>query len=252
MVGASRRRTAAALWHAATAVVAVFAVAAQLYLVVADVNIGFDDQPEPLDRRLVEFFSYFTIQSNVLVGIATGMLALNPGRDGALWRVARVASMFGITVTIVIYHVVLSPLAAFDGLAAVSNVALHYVVPILAIIGWLAFGPRDRIGCKTLLLSAIWPVAYLLYTLIHGAITGFYPLPVRERRPTRPRRRAAELRRSDAPARGRRRALLDARPAAVESRQSPRPNPCARALNRSPQDHAKDGVRELYGSPRGQ
>lgn len=177
MVGASRRRTAAALWHAATAVVAVFAVAAQLYLVVADVNIGFDDQPEPLDRRLVEFFSYFTIQSNVLVGIATGMLALNPGRDGALWRVARVASMFGITVTIVIYHVVLSPLAAFDGLAAVSNVALHYVVPILAIIGWLAFGPRDRIGCKTLLLSAIWPVAYLLYTLIHGAITGFYPYP---------------------------------------------------------------------------
>lgn len=177
MVGASRRRTAAALWHAATAVVAVFAVAAQLYLVVADVNIGFDDQPEPLDRRLVEFFSYFTIQSNVLVGIATGMLALNPGRDGALWRVARVASMFGITVTIVIYHVVLSPLAAFDGLAAVSNVALHYVVPILAIIGWLAFGPRDRIGCKTLLLSAIWPVAYLLYTLIHGAITGSYPYP---------------------------------------------------------------------------
>ena len=177
MVGASRRRTAAALWHAATAVVAVFAVAAQLYLVVADVNIGFDDQPEPLDRRLVEFFSYFTIQSNVLVGIATGMLALNPGRDGALWRVARVASMFGITVTIVIYHVVRSPLAAFDGLAAVSNVALHCVVPILAIIGWLAFGPRDRIGCKTLLLSAIWPVAYLLYTLIHGAITGFYPYP---------------------------------------------------------------------------
>lgn len=176
MVGTSRRR-AASLWHAATAVIVVLAVAAQLYLVVADVNIGFDDEPEPLDRRLVEFFSYFTIQSNILVGIATGMLAFNPGRDGALWRVLRVASMFGITVTIVIYHVVLSPLAAFEGLAAVSNVALHYVVPILAIIGWLVFGPGDQIAGRTLLLAAIWPVAYLLYTFLHGAITGFYPYP---------------------------------------------------------------------------
>jgi hypothetical protein len=171
------RDTYARVWHLITAAVVLFAVTMQLSLVIADVNIGFGDGPTPLNRRIIEFFSYFTIQANILVGIATGMLAVNPQRNSAPWRVLRVASMFGITVTLLIYHVLLSSLAVFEGMAAVSNIALHYVVPILAIIGWLVFGPRDRITGKTLIWAAIWPAAYMVYTYFHGALSGFYPYP---------------------------------------------------------------------------
>lgn len=167
----------ARVWHALTAGIVLCAIAIQLALVVTDVNIGFGDEPQPLDRRLIEFFSYFTIQSNLLVGVTTGMLAFNPQRSGRVWSVIRAASMCGITVTIAIYHVVLSSFAAFEGLAAVSNIALHYVVPIFAIVGWIAFGPRDRLSATTLLWAAIWPVAYMIYTFLHGAATGFYPYP---------------------------------------------------------------------------
>lgn len=152
-------------------------VGTQFFLVLGNVNIGFGPSEAPLGQRVVEFFSYFTVQSNIFVGIATGMLAFRPDRDGALWRVLRIGSMFGITVTLIIYHVILSPLAAFTGIASVSNIGLHYVVPILAIVGFVLFGPHPRVTGKALLLAGIWPLAYIVLTVVQGAITGFYPYP---------------------------------------------------------------------------
>ena len=172
-----KNAAAARVWHFVTALVVTLAVIGQLYLLFANVAVGFEETAAPLHRRLVEFFSYFTIQSNILVAITTGMLAVNPERSGLLWRVLRLASLFGITVTLVIYHVVLARLANFEGLAAATNVGLHYVAPILAIVGWFLFGPRPRFTARTLLWAACWPAAYLVYTLVHGAFSGFYPYP---------------------------------------------------------------------------
>ena len=169
--------TAARLWHLVTALVVILAVGGQLYLLFTNVAVGFEETVAPLHRRLIEFFSYFTIESNILVAVTTAMLAANPERSGALWRVLRLASLFGITVTLIAYHVVLSRVANFQGLAAATNIGLHYIAPILAIVGWLLFGPYPRFNFRTLLWAAIWPAAYIVYTLIHGAISGFYPYP---------------------------------------------------------------------------
>lgn len=177
MIGIIPHRTFARSWHGITALLVILSVGAQLLLVIGNVNIGFGPSNAPLGQRIFEFFSYFTIESNILVGIATGMLFFRPDRDGAFWRVLRVGSMFGITVTLAIYHFVLSPLANFTGIAAVSNFGLHYVVPIFAILGWIFFGPHPRITWKVLLLAAIWPAAYIILTIVQGAVTGFYPYP---------------------------------------------------------------------------
>lgn len=172
-----RQPRTARVWHAATALMVLLSVGTQLVLVVLNVNIGFGPSNAPLGQRLFEFFSYFTVESNILVGITTVMLIANPARDGAWFRVLRIAGMFGITVTLVIYHFVLSPLAAFTGIAAASNIGLHYVVPAFAIIGWVLFGPRSRVTWRALLLALIWPAAFMVLTVAQGAITGFYPYP---------------------------------------------------------------------------
>lgn len=177
MIGFVAHRILARIWHAATAVLVILSVGTQLLLVIGNVNIGFGPSNAPLGQRIIEFFSYFTIESNVLVGVATGMLAARPDRDEGFWRVLRIGSMFGITVTLIIYQLLLAPLAAFTGIAAVSNVGLHYVVPVVAILGWILFGPHPRITWKALLLATIWPAAYIVLTVIQGAITGFYPYP---------------------------------------------------------------------------
>jgi hypothetical protein len=131
----------------------------------------------PAPTRVIRFFSYFTIESNLLVAITATMLALEPARDGRLFRVLRLDALFGISVTLVTYAVLLAPQHDPHGLNAATNAGLHYVAPIMTILGWLAFGPRPRIDETTLLLALIWPTAYIAYTLAHGAASEWYPYP---------------------------------------------------------------------------
>ncbi|WP_375384033.1 Pr6Pr family membrane protein [uncultured Microbacterium sp.] len=134
-------------------------------LVVGNVNVDFGPSNAPLSQRLFEFVSYFTVQSNIFVGLAAGVLTARPDRDGGFFRVLRVGSMFGITVTLIMYHLALRPLANFTGIAATSNIGLHYVVPAFTIIGWVLFRPDLHVTWKALFLALIWPLAYILLTV---------------------------------------------------------------------------------------
>ncbi|HWR85853.1 MAG TPA: Pr6Pr family membrane protein, partial [Rhodoglobus sp.] len=49
--------------------------------------------------------------------------------------------------------------------------------PWATLIGWLIFGPRPRTTWATTALAFIWPLLWLVYTFVHGAITGWYPYP---------------------------------------------------------------------------
>jgi len=58
-----------------------------------------------------------------------------------------------------------------------TNTVFHYIVPIMMVLGWLAFGPRPRIEARTVGLALLFPVAWIIYTLIHGASSSWYPYP---------------------------------------------------------------------------
>ena len=59
----------------------------------------------PLPVRLLRFFSYFTIQSNLLAAGTALSLMQRPNRDGRLWRVLRADAIVGMTVTFVVRRV---------------------------------------------------------------------------------------------------------------------------------------------------
>jgi hypothetical protein len=168
---------AARLWHAVTVVIAVASIGTELVLVANGHNPLLATDLPPAGTRVLPFFSYFTIESNLLVAITSAMLALRPGRDGLVFRVLRLDALLGISVTLVVYAVLLAPQHDPHGINAATNAGLHYVVPALAIVGWVLFGPRPRIDERTLLLSLIWPALYVGYTLAHGAASDWYPYP---------------------------------------------------------------------------
>jgi hypothetical protein len=165
------------LWHGATSVVALFALVAQLILTVQGARVLVDDNPPALSERLIRLFGYFTIQSNILVAATALTLVRRPDRDGPVWRVVRVAALTGITITGVVHWFFLRPLLDLTGWSYLCDLLLHVAVPLLAVVGWLLFGPRPRVGPRTWLLALIWPAAWLAYTLVRGAVTGFYPYP---------------------------------------------------------------------------
>lgn len=165
------------VWHVTIVVVCLAALAAQLVLVISGANVLPGVVRPSTAIRLVRFFSYFTIQSNLLAMGTAALLVARPDRDGPAWRVARVAALVGITVTAVVYIAALRPLAHQRGVAWFTNVTFHYVVPLMTIGGWLLFGPRPRIDRVSLLRHLAWPVGYLAWVLAFGAGTTWYPYP---------------------------------------------------------------------------
>ncbi|MEO7039310.1 MAG: Pr6Pr family membrane protein [Gemmatimonadaceae bacterium] len=166
-------------WHAATIAIIAASMIAQLVLVVRGVGTLVDQAggTAPLAVRLLRFFSYFTIQSNLLALGTAATLIANSQRDGRTWRVVRIAAIVGMTVTFAVYMVLLRPIVHLEGIAKLCDIGFHYIAPVLTVLGWLLFGPWPRIDTRSLLRHLAWPVAYLLYILALGALSGWYPYP---------------------------------------------------------------------------
>ena len=131
----------------------------------------------PLNRGL-NIFAYFTVQSNLIVGATTLLLALNPNRSSTVFRAFRLIGLVAISVTFIVFHVVLSKLLDLETWAEAANQLLHTVVPILAMVGWCAFGPRELTSARIAKLTVLFPMSYMVFTLIRGPLASdFYPYP---------------------------------------------------------------------------
>ncbi len=170
---------AARWWQVVTVLIIAASLITQLVLVIQGTNVLVEDGEEAPSQamRLVNFPSYFTVQSNILLGIGAAILVVRPDADGRAFRVLRLAGLIGIAVTGIVYVTVLQGEVNLDGAAVLTNIGFHYVSPLLGVIGWLLFGPRPRFGRDVLLASLVWPVVWLVYTLIRGELVDWYPYP---------------------------------------------------------------------------
>ena len=164
-----RTASPARLVWAAVALAAAVGLAIDIALAVTAPN----DPPGDTGTSLLRLFSYFTVESNILVLATTVPLVRNPHHDGGAWRVLRVMALLGITITALVYWVVLAPTSHPQSM--LSNICLHYLSPIGTVGGWLLFGPWPRMSLRVLRLALVWPVLWVAYTLLHGAASGWYP-----------------------------------------------------------------------------
>ncbi|WP_330299046.1 Pr6Pr family membrane protein [Streptomyces sp. NBC_00503] len=131
----------------------------------------------PLGRALNDF-AFFTVQSNLIVGVTCLLLAINPNRPSTVFRVFRLAGLVAISVTGIVFHVALGDLLELDSWALAADRLKHFVVPIMAVVGWLAFGPRGLTSPRIVKLTVLFPLAYMLFTIIRGPLSSdWYPYP---------------------------------------------------------------------------
>lgn len=132
--------------------------------------------------RTVNFFSYFTILTNLLAALALTLPVLAPDSVGRWW--GRPAVRGGITVCIavvmVVYHLVLRGIWEPQGLQKVVDYTLHYVDPLLFILDWLLFAPKGTLRWRNAIGWLAFPAVFGIWTLGHGALSGFYPYPFME------------------------------------------------------------------------
>lgn len=140
----------------------------------------FDPGPEldpDLLVRLERFVSYFTIQSNFVVMLAAIFVVRGVDLGSPWQRALRLIAMVSITITCIVYIVVLSGDSSNAGLSQVANLMLHYIAPPLAVGVWLVWGPWPGLSLGDIPRALVWPAAWIAYTLVHGAITDWYPYP---------------------------------------------------------------------------
>jgi hypothetical protein len=159
--------------HALVALVALTGVAMELVIALTG---GAGTAPSHAER-VVRLFSYFTIQSNLLVGVVSLLLALDPRRDGRVFRVARLDALLCIAVTGIVYTTVLRGLQDLSAAGQVSNLLLHLLSPLLAVAAWGLVGPRPGVTSETVWWSVAYPLAWIAYTFVRGAVVGWYPYP---------------------------------------------------------------------------
>ncbi len=128
----------------------------------------------------VNFFSYFTILSNVMAAAMLTVPVLAPASAvGGFLQRPRVqgAVTLYMAVTGIVYAVVLARLYSFTGWHYLADVLLHYAMPVLTIGFWFFGVERGVLRWRDLLPWLAFPLAYSAYTLLRGPIAGFYPYP---------------------------------------------------------------------------
>ena len=136
---------------------------------------GFFDTPL---ARVLNLFCFFTILSNIIVGATTLQLSLHPDTDSTVFRIVRLAGVVQIFVTGVVYWIALSDLVEYGKWESVANQLVHTIVPVLGVVGWVAFGPRGKLTPRVVVLSTLVPIAWLAFTLIRGPLArDWYPYP---------------------------------------------------------------------------
>jgi hypothetical protein len=125
------------------------------------------------------FFSFFTIQSNILAVCALFLLVAVPReRRSPLFDGARSAAVLYIAITGVVFALLLSGLQEdLQTTTSWVDFVVHKLVPVAVVLDWIVDPPRNRLPWWTVLAWLAFPAAWLAYTLVRGAVVDWYPYP---------------------------------------------------------------------------
>lgn len=137
------------------------------------------------ELKVVNFFSFFTIQSNLAA--CAMLLGLEMSAETPIGRFARWARggvTLYMTMTGVIYALLLAPVAA-DVSTQLDwvNTIVHVIAPIVVFADWVTAPPDPEPTVRQALLWLVFPVVWLGYTIVRGPIVDWYPYPFIDPRP---------------------------------------------------------------------
>lgn len=134
----------------------------------------------PAGNSVVNFFSYFTNLSNILIGVVFVVSAMRLLRGRTRVRSSDVAVRGAAVVYIVFVGLVFNTLLRDVELGSLMpwvNSVTHFVLPIAGLVDWLLWPPHRRLPVAVAFWWLAFPALYVAYSLIRGAATGFYPYP---------------------------------------------------------------------------
>lgn len=161
-------------------VVALIRIAMSLFVLVA-VAATYRDTASRVPVNLLNFFGYFTLQSNIIaavVMIVTASVTLR-GLCPPYWLgVVRAAWTTYMVIVGLVYNILLVGTPGGGGVSLPwANVVLHIVFPLYCLLDWLAINDRPRLVWRHLWWVLLYPAVWMAVVLIRGATDGWVPYP---------------------------------------------------------------------------
>lgn len=130
--------------------------------------------------RIVNVLSSFMVLADILVALVLTAVALDAAhgwlaglrRPGVQAAAALYMAFAGL-----IYFLLLRTLWAAAGWSLAADVILHYAMPLLYLIYWLAFAPKGRLRPTVIPGFLAFPFLYAVYTYVRGPLVHWYPYP---------------------------------------------------------------------------
>ncbi|MBO6094306.1 MAG: Pr6Pr family membrane protein [Oscillospiraceae bacterium] len=119
-------------------------------------------------------FMYFTIQSNIAIALICtggGYLILRKRAAGNIWYTVKLVGTVSITLTGVVFAVMLAPLLG-DAAWNIQNTLTHLVVPAAAVADFFVIASGAGIKRKNAVYVIIPPLLYAIYAGI-GYVRGW-------------------------------------------------------------------------------
>lgn len=124
------------------------------------------------------FFSFFTIQSNLIAAVVLLIGAIALPAATLRWDLVRGGAAIFMILTGVVYNTLLVGLeGSLQTTDPWANDLLHRVIPVVMLFDFLIVPLAHRVTWRQGLTWAIYPLLYLAYTLIRGPIVDWYPYP---------------------------------------------------------------------------
>lgn len=128
----------------------------------------------------INVISYFTILCNTLIALSltfsTFFTRTKLGIFCSKLSVKTAIALY-IFIVFVVYNTVLRGIWKPTGWQLFLDNMLHVAIPILYILYWLFFVTKGKLNWKNDFYWLIFPLVYLIYSLIRGPIVNWYPYP---------------------------------------------------------------------------
>ncbi|MEV6276113.1 Pr6Pr family membrane protein [Nocardia sp. NPDC051832] len=121
------------------------------------------------------YFSYFTIESNILAAVVLLIGGLRDPR-GHRWQVFRGAVTLYMVITGLVYAVLLANIDVMLTDKWINDIQ-HRVIPIVLFVDWLLVPVALNITARLIGGWLLYPLVYGVYSLLRGPIVDWYPYP---------------------------------------------------------------------------
>ncbi len=133
---------------------------------------------KPIPATLINYFSYFTTETNLLIAIMLTITCVRPQTEQFLTRQSIAGALVVYIIVICgVYEVLLRKLWHPHGVQLLADYIMHDVIPFLYPLYWLLFLPKGHLRWTDPAWWAVYPILYFFYSMLRGAAYGIYLYP---------------------------------------------------------------------------